>query len=169
MYWFLKSFKQYSKTLQEIVKYWYFRHLQTCLQYSTMDCFASNILSAWEPRNCIIIWSEVVKWFWGGVVSHFKLRTKDPMYKIEIEQREVLDLTVVDSCSTVWLYGDVNDVCDVMHAIYSGFIFPFGMEFGSEDPGSIPVYPPRVWSICGKEVKDVCGRSDSRVRVGSAR
>ena len=45
-----------------------------------------------------------------------------------------------------------------------------GLDFGSEDPGSIPRLPsPRVGSSDGKEVKDVFGRPGARVEVGSAR
>ena len=46
-----------------------------------------------------------------------------------------------------------------------------GLDFGSEDPGSIPrLY---TFTACGpsdgKEVKDVFGRPGARVEVGSAR
>ena len=45
-----------------------------------------------------------------------------------------------------------------------------GLDFGPEDPGSIPRLPsPRVGPSDGKEVKDVFGRPGARVEVGSAR
>ena len=47
-----------------------------------------------------------------------------------------------------------------------------GLDFGSEDPGSIPRLPsPRVGPLMasGKAVKDVFRRPGARVEVGSAR
>ena len=45
-----------------------------------------------------------------------------------------------------------------------------GLDFGSEDPGSVPRLPsPRVDPSDGKELKDVFGRPGARVEVGSAR
>ena len=64
------------KTMKEMCKYWYFRHFQTRLQCNSIDCIASNFVSPWEPRICVIIWQEVVNWIRGGVRSIFRCPEK---------------------------------------------------------------------------------------------